>query len=80
MCSSDLTLRSELFDDKSALSIGAFGTSIFANTVSINYRIKKLTIIPEFRLDNAQKNIFTNSSNMAKGDNTSFIIAAIYKF
>ena len=74
------TLRSELFDDKSALSIGAFGTSIFANTVSMNYRIKKLTIIPEFRLDNAQKNIFTNSSNKAKGDNASFIIAAIYKF
>ena len=44
----------------------------------MNYRIKKLTIIPEFRLDNAQKNIFIDSSNKAKGDNASFIIAAIY--
>ncbi|NCW13084.1 MAG: porin [Chitinophagia bacterium] len=74
------TLRSEIFDDKSALSAGAFGTSIFANTLSMNYKIKKLTIIPEFRLDNAQNNIFTNSSNKPTGSNASFILAAVYKF
>lgn len=52
------TLRAELFDDKSALSAGAFGTSIFANTLSMNYKIKKLTIIPELRLI-MQKIIYT---------------------
>jgi len=74
------TLRSEIFDDKSALSAGAFGTSIFANTLSMNYKIKKLTIIPELRLDNAKDNLFFNSDNIATGSNTSFIIAAVYKF
>lgn len=74
------TLRSEIFDDKSALSAGAFGTSIFANTLSMNYKIKKLTIIPELRLDNAKDNLYFNSVNIATGSNTSFIIAAVYKF
>lgn len=74
------TLRSEIFDDKSALSAGAFGTSIFANTLSMNYKIKKLTIIPELRLDKAKNNLYFNSDNIATGQNTSFIIAAVYKF
>ena len=74
------TLRSEIFDDKSALSGGAFGTSIFANTLSMNYKIKKLTIIPELRLDNAKDNYFLNSSNKLTGGNTSFVIAAVYQF
>ncbi len=74
------TLRSEIFDDKSALSAGAFGSSIFANTISMNYKIKKLTIIPELRLDNAKNNLYLNSDNIATGSNTSFIIAAVYKF
>lgn len=74
------TLRSEIFDDKSALSAGAFGTSIFANTLSMNYKIKKLTIIPELRLDKAKDNLFFNSDNIARGSNTSFIVALIYKF
>jgi len=74
------TLRSEIFDDKSALSAGAFGTSLFANTLSMNYKFKKLTIIPEFRWDNAKDNIFTNSSSKATGSNTSFVLAAVYKF
>ena len=74
------TLRSEIFDDKNALSAGAFGTSIFANTLSINYKIKKMTLIPELRLDNAKNNIFFNSDNLAIGHNASFILAAVYKF
>ena len=74
------TLRSEIFDDKSALSGGAFGTSIFANTLSMNYKIKKLTIIPELRLDNAKDNYFLNSSNKLTVGNTSFVIAAVYQF
>ena len=74
------TVRSEIFDDKNALSAGAFGTSIFSNTFSMNYKIKKLTIIPEFRLDNAKDNLFYNQHNIATSNNTSFIIAAVYKF
>ena len=74
------TLRSEIFDDKSALSAGAFGTSIFANTLSMNYKIKKLTIIPELRMENAKDNLYFNSSNKPTGSNTSFVIAAVYKF
>jgi hypothetical protein len=46
----------------------------------MNYKIKKLTIIPELRLDNAKDNLYFNSDNIATGSNTSFIIAAVYKF
>ena len=75
-----LSFRSEIFEDNSALSAGQFGTSIFSNTLSINYKIKKLTLIPELRMDNAKNNIFFNSDNIATGQNTSFILAAVYKF
>lgn len=74
------TLRSEIFDDKNSVSAGAFGTSIFSNTLSMNYKIKKLTLIPELRIDNAKDNIYFNSNNKANASNTSFIIAAVYKF
>jgi hypothetical protein len=46
----------------------------------MNFKIKKLTIIPEFRLDNAKDNLYLNRDNIATGSNTSFIIAAVYKF
>jgi hypothetical protein len=46
----------------------------------MNYKIKKLTIIPELRLENAKDNLYFNSSNKPTGSNTSFVIAAVYKF
>ena len=57
-----ITLREEYFDDKKAVSglsvASGVGTSVLATTLSGNIRIDNLTIIPEFRLDNAKDEIF----------------------
>lgn len=72
------TLRSELFNDtKSAAGVG---TSIFQNTFSANVHLKKFTIIPELRFDNAKDKVFINKNNNLNQYAGNFIIAAIYKF
>ena len=72
------TLRSEYFND--AKSVVGVGTSIFQNTMSANIRFNKLTIIPEFRLENARDKVFMNGNNIAKTGTGNFLIAAVYKF
>jgi hypothetical protein len=72
------TLRSEYFNDANgALGIGS---SIFQNTLSANIHISKLTIIPEFRLENASDKVFVNANNMVSTGAGSFLLAAVYKF
>jgi hypothetical protein len=78
-----LTLRGEYFDDKKA--VAGFATSIFDATLSANFRIDNLTIIPEFRLDSAKDPIFYKKDDAATGIATSkstgsFILAANYHF
>ena len=74
------TYRTEFFNDKNALSAGAFGTSINSNTLSLNYKIKKITIIPELRMEKAKDKIFYSNEGTAVNQSLSFNIAAIYKF
>jgi hypothetical protein len=73
-----ITLRTEYFGDKE----GAFGlgTNVFDVTLSPNFRIGNLTIIPEIRLDNAKTEIFSNEDG--KGTKSTFtgILAATYHF
>jgi hypothetical protein len=72
------TLRSEYFDDsKGAVGVGS---SIFQNTLSVNFHLNKLTIIPELRLDNAADKIFVNGTNVKSTGSGNFLIAAVYKF
>jgi hypothetical protein len=75
-----LTLRGEYFNDKK--SVLGFGTSIVTPTLSANFKIDNLTIIPEFRFDNAKDEIFLKStSNLTYTKGTgSFILAATYHF
>jgi hypothetical protein len=75
-----LTLRGEYFNDKK--SVIGFGTNIFTPTLSANFKIDNLTIIPEFRFDNAKDEIFIkSSSDRTYGKATgSFILAATYHF
>jgi hypothetical protein len=78
-----LTLREEYFSDKNALKVySAFGTggSIFASTLSANFKVDGFIFIPEFRLDNAQHEIFTDHDGIGKKSTASFSIAAIYAF
>ncbi len=74
-----LTLRSELFNDKEN-RLG-FNTSIFANTLSANFKIDGLIIIPELRIEAAGKQIYTGSDGLLNKKNAaSFLMAAVYSF
>ena len=79
-----LTLRGELFSDKNqskAFSSASSGGSIFATTLSANFKSGGFIFIPEFRLDNANKAVlFTNKSGALTKSAASLIFAAIYSF
>jgi hypothetical protein len=79
-----LTLRGELFSDKNqfkAFSSASEGGSIFATTLSANFKTGGFIFIPEFRIDNANKEVlFTNKDGAFTKSAASFIFAAIYSF
>jgi Putative beta-barrel porin-2, OmpL-like. bbp2 len=76
-----LTLRSELISDSKLISPFAFGAkNIFANTLSMNYKVGSLTIIPEFRFESAQSEIFTKNESTATKSTASGLVAVVYKF
>ncbi|MDQ6813088.1 MAG: porin, partial [Bacteroidota bacterium] len=76
-----LTWRNEYFgDQKYGLKTVGGGANIFASTLSANFRIDNFRIIPEFRVDNASKNIFTKSDGTVAKGTESFILAAVYSF
>jgi len=73
-----LTLRSEYFNDEEA-RLG-YGTSIFANTVSANFKVGAFKIIPEVRFESAGAAIYTDSKSGSSKNSTSFLVAAVYSF
>lgn len=78
-----LTLRGEYFSDKNSLKMFSpyvDGGSIFATTLSANFRVHSFIFIPEFRLDSASEDIFTDKNGAGKSSAASFVIAAIYSF
>jgi hypothetical protein len=77
-----LAYRIEYLDAKDATSgLGSLaGTSVFGNTLSLNYKVGNLTIIPEFRIDTASEDIFTNSDAAPKGLTAYALLATTYSF
>jgi hypothetical protein len=75
-----ITLRGEYFNDKKAVSVGQFGTSIFDVTLSPNIKIGNLTIIPELRLDAGKNEIFEKSDGAGAKSTLTGILAATYHF
>ncbi len=79
-----LSLRGELFSDKNQLkpfSSASEGGSIFATTLSANFKTGGFIFIPEFRIDNANKEVlFTNKNGAFTKTAASLIFAAIYSF
>jgi hypothetical protein len=72
-----LTLRGEYITDKDEyLSL----KNVFAPTLSANFKIDNLTIIPEFRLDNAGNSVFYKNASQTTKSTGSFILAASYHF
>jgi hypothetical protein len=71
-----LAYRAEYFDDKDGV-VGLAAT-VFANTLSLNFKEGNLTFIPEFRLDSASENIFTDG---APQKTTAYVLlATTYSF
>ncbi len=78
-----LTLRGEYFNDDNAIKpfamIGS-GGNIFATTLSANFKVDNFIFIPEFRVDNASRKIFTNKDGGPSSSASNFLLAAIYSF
>lgn len=73
-----LTWRNEYFVDKKyAVKIGS---DVYASTLSANFKIDNLRIIPELRLDDASNPIFSKSDGTATKSTFSAILAAVYSF
>jgi hypothetical protein len=81
-----LAARGEyLLDNKGAL-FNIADNNVTAFTISGNFKVDALTIIPEIRFDKAAKNIYSSTTMdkdglpIGKGSETSFILAMVYKF
>jgi Putative beta-barrel porin-2, OmpL-like. bbp2 len=81
-----LAARGEYLVDSKGALFGINDNNITAFTLSANFKVDALTIIPEIRFDTAAKNIFSTLDLDAKGlpiikgAETSVILAAVYKF
>lgn len=72
-----LTLRTEYISDKDEY-LGL--KHVFAPTLSANFKIDNLMIIPEFSLDNAGNSVFYKNVIETTKSTGSFILAATYHF
>ena len=73
-----LTLRTEYFNDKE--NVVTVNSKVFETTLSANFKVSNLTIIPELRLDNASQNIFSKNNGDFTKNTASAILAAVYSF
>ncbi|NLR59637.1 porin [Chitinophaga polysaccharea] len=78
-----LTVRGEYFSDKDGLKVfGSVpgGGNVVEGTVTLNYKVGNLTIMPEFRLDKASANIFNKSDGKPYDVTSNVLLAATYHF
>jgi hypothetical protein len=73
-----VTARGEYFDDSK--DVLGFNSKIIVPTLSFNFKIDNLTIIPEFRFDNASEEIFFKKDLTPTKSSGAFILAAHYHF
>ena len=73
------TLRAEYFDNKDAVS-AAPATSLFNLTLSPNFKIGNLTIIPELRFESAKDEIFFDKDGAGTKSTFTGLLAATYHF
>jgi hypothetical protein len=74
-----ITLRAEYFDNKKAV-VSAPVTSIFDITLSPNFKVGNLTIIPELRMDAGKDEIFEKSDGTGTKTTVTGLLAATYHF
>jgi Putative beta-barrel porin-2, OmpL-like. bbp2 len=73
-----LTLRSEFISDDKTIYFTT--KNIFANTISLNYKVGPLTIIPELRFESAQSEFYLKSDGTGTKSTASGLLAVVYKF
>jgi hypothetical protein len=73
-----LTLRTEYFSDNK--NVVGVNSKVFENTLSANFKVSNLTIIPELRLDNASTPIFVKNDGSGTKSTMTALLAAVYSF
>lgn len=71
-----LGLRAEYFSSKK----GSLDNDVTAFTLSGNYKISGLTIIPEFRFDNNSEDVFLDSDMAPTSSASQVLLAVVYGF
>jgi hypothetical protein len=72
-----LTLREDFFSDRKINPLGL--GNVNATTLSGKIKVKKLTLIPEFRMDSGNSPLFsTKTGTVSSASN--FVLAAVYAF
>jgi len=74
-----LTLREEYFSDKDGVKLPV-PSKVFASTLTAQFKVDGFIFMPEFRLDNANEEIFLKSDATGSKSTASFLFAAIYSF
>lgn len=75
-----LGLRGEYIGDDDGLISGTPSNSITSLTLSGNIHLGPITLIPEFRLDAAKEDAFTDKDGNPTSNSPALIFAAIYAF
>ena len=86
-----LAARGEVFNDKNGLKGYTYtddiksgqtvlDNSVTAFTLSGNIKLDAFTIIPEIRIDSGKQSFWADDKGKAQKGETSFILAAVYKF
>ncbi|RYG22446.1 MAG: porin, partial [Chitinophagaceae bacterium] len=73
-----MTLRGEYFSDTK--DVLGFNSSIIVPTLSLNFKVDNLTIIPEFRFESAKDQLYVKNNGDFTKSTGSFILGATYHF
>jgi hypothetical protein len=73
-----LTLRGEYFDNKDLVL--SLPSRVFETTLSLNFKVNALTIIPELRLDSGKEEVFVKRDGSTQKSTVTGLVAAVYKF
>ena len=73
-----LTLRGEYVDNEDQYL--GIPSKVFETTLSANFKVGGLTIIPELRLDNGKEEAFVKRDGTTTKSTVSGLVAAVYKF
>ncbi|MGL5111454.1 MAG: outer membrane beta-barrel protein [Flavobacterium sp.] len=77
-----LHYRLEYFDDSDAVAafVGGVGANVVCNTLSLDYKVGNLTLIPELRLDNASAGVYLDKNGNTSKSSGSILFATTYTF